>query len=146
VEEDEVVAIWERSEAQMKGEDVGWSSLADEEGLHAPPGTTDEQLMRYLDANYDPDALAKLRFIVLTNTQVTDVAATALAKGCPGLQGIYLSNTQVTPSLAKVWSNNATTELKQHPHYGGTIADFRKQLRRVTNKNQGKGKGKKKRR
>ena len=71
MEEDEEVAIVERVMAQWRDEAVGWSSLADEEGLHAPPGTTDEQLMRYLDANYDPDALAKLRFIDLTNTQVT---------------------------------------------------------------------------
>jgi hypothetical protein len=112
--------------------------------LHVPPDTTDEQLMRYLKANYTPDALAKLRVICLGNTQVTDAAVTVLAKGCPGLQCIVLKNTRVTPSLAKFWVNDPTAENKQNPLYGGTIDDLRKQLRRVTNKK--KGKGKKKRR
>jgi Leucine-rich repeat (LRR) protein len=189
---DEEVAFEERMKAQWNGEDVGWSSLAEETNLQAPPGTTDEKLKQHLKANYDADTLAKLqnidlsntqvtdaavtalanacpglqsivlsdtqvtdagatalasacpglRSIVLSNTQVTDAAATALAKGCPGLQHIDLSNTQVTPSLAKWWDSDVTAEDKQHPRYGGTIADFRKQLRRVTNKKQGKGKKK----
>jgi hypothetical protein len=194
LKEDESVAVRERVRAQYNGEDVGWSSLAEEEALHAPPGTTDEELKQHLKANYDPDTLAELKVINLTNTkvtdattttlanacpglqgidltntqvtdaavtalakgcpglqsisldntQVTDTTTTALAKGCPGLRAIDLTNTQVTPSLAKVWTNDADAEQKQHPLYGGTIDDFRKQLRRVTNKK--KGKGKKKRR
>jgi hypothetical protein len=96
LKEDESVAERERLRAQHNGEDVGWSSLANEEALQAPPDTTDEQLMRYLKVNYAPDALAKLLCINLGNTQVTDAAATALAKGCPGLQVIHLDNTQVT--------------------------------------------------
>jgi hypothetical protein len=165
LEEDDEAAWNERLAAQWKGEDVGWSSLADEENLHAPPGVTDEEVMQRLKANYDADARAELkaiflfntqvtdaaitalakgcpglRYIWLDNTQVTDAAATVLAKGCPGLQHIGLYNTQVTPSLAKVWNDNATAEHKQHPGYGGTIADFHKQLRRVTDKKKGKPK------
>jgi Leucine-rich repeat (LRR) protein len=74
-----------------------------------------------------------LEVITLDNTQVTDAAVTALANACPDLQVIFLSNTQVTPSLAKWWLNDANAELKQHPDYGGTIDDFHKQLRLVTN-------------
>jgi hypothetical protein len=162
-------AFWERHRAQYNGEDVGWGCPTEEWALHAPPGATDKALRQHLDINYDPDARAKLKVIglhstqvtdaaaialaigcpgLLTinlhNTQVTDAAATALAKGCPGLRYIDLSNTQVTPSLAKCWSYDATAEQKQEQDtiYGGTIADFRKQLRRVTNKKQGKGKKK----
>jgi hypothetical protein len=194
LKEDEEAALRERLEAQREGEDVGWTSPAEEKVLQAPPDTTDEELRQRLKANYNTDALAKLQAIFLSNTQVTDatattlanacpglhiivlnntqvtdvavttlakgypglhtiylyntqvtdVAATALAKGCPGLGYINLANTQVTPSLANIWDNDATVENKQHPLYGGTIDDFRKQLRRVTNKK--KGKGKKKRR
>jgi hypothetical protein len=56
-----------------------------------------------------------------------------------------LANTQVTPSLAKVWDDVATPELKQHHNYGGTIKDFHWQLNLITKK-KAKGKGKKKRR
>jgi hypothetical protein len=195
LEEDEDIALVERMKARDKGEDVGWSSLAEETLLHAPSDTTDEQLMRYLKVNYTPDALAKLQVIYLHttqvtdatatalakgcpdlqefdlgNTQVTDAAATALAKGCPGLREfalyntqvtdaavttltkgcpdlhtINLANTQVTPSLAKFWSNDTIAENKQHPLFGGTIKDLRKQLNRITKK-KAKGKGTKKRR
>jgi hypothetical protein len=161
LEEDDEAAWDERLLAQWNGEDVGWGSLADEENLFAPPGVTDEEVMQRLKVNYDADARAELKAIFLFNTQVTDVtattlakgfpglqvidlshtqvtdaAATVLAKGCPGLQHIGLYNTQVTPSLAKLWNNDTTwfPEQKQSPGYGGTMADFRKQLRRVTNK------------
>jgi hypothetical protein len=100
LEEDERAVMVERVEAQWKGEAVGWSSLAEEEVLHAPPGTTDEEVMQHLDANYDPEARAKLQVIGLDNTQVTDAAVTVLAKGCPDLELIGLYNTQVTDAAA----------------------------------------------
>jgi hypothetical protein len=158
LEEDVEAALVERARAQWKGEDVGWGSPAEEAYLNARPGATDEELQQHLNANYDVDARAKLQviyldktqvtdaavatlasacprlhYIGLDNTQVTDAAATALASACPFLKYIGLSYTQVTPSLAKCWDNYATAENKQHPIYGGTIDDFRKQLRRVTN-------------
>jgi hypothetical protein len=145
LEDVELVAWQERWDALHNGEDVGWSSRAEETVLEAPQGATDEEVMPHLKANYTPDELAKLRVISLFNTQVTDVAVTALAKGCPSLRLIRLDKTQVTPSLAKVWNNDATPEAKHNPDYGGTIADFRWELNRIIKKKK-KGKGKKKRR
>jgi hypothetical protein len=138
---------------------ANWSSLTDEESLIAPPGTTDEEMLQHLRCNYDPDELTMLETIDVSNTQITDIAAihiiskcprliiiyllgtkvtdktaTAVVIACPNLYSIDLEKTQVTRSLAKSWTNTSSAKVKQHTSYGGTIADFHKKLRHVTDK------------
>ena len=101
----EAVAYRERMDAQYNGEDVGWSSLAEETVLQAPPGVTDEELQQYMKANYDADALAKLQAIFMSNTQVTDAGCAALAAALgsgalPALDNLNLCDTRLASAAA----------------------------------------------
>jgi hypothetical protein len=153
LEVDEREARRKRWLAQYTEEDVGWSSCMNKLWLHAPIGTTDESLEQHIRTYYNPDELAMMKNINLCDTQVTNTGVSALANACPRLEHMGLTDTQVTPSLAKVWYDEddefKLLLFKMAPdafNYGGTIDDFRKQLRRVTNQKTGKDKKKKKRR